>query len=354
MKPRLKKGADLPERMLHMNRKIKFTALALALVTLFAAGCGGGEKKAADKKVTLRMAAALPENHPLVKAMEDLKARAAEKSGGSIEIVIYPAGKLYTDKTMNDALMQGKIELALNTAGRWAGTLPVMDIFDVPFLFPSYEKVDEAIDGGVGKILEEELLKKGVRPLIWADYGFVQFANRKKEIKTPDDFEGLKLRAYSRYSAETIKALGGESATVAAGEVHKEIQKGALDGHTSGSPAMRDRKLYEITKFLTITNHASPEFILAMNEKAYEKLSKEQRNILDAAAIDVRNLIRAGAKAEDLKAVEDLKAKGMDVYIVPAGEIKAWQDAAKPVWDTFIKENGETGKKLIEICTKGR
>ena len=332
------------------TKKFAVAALAAAMA-LTVAGCGGGDKKA-DQKVTLKMATALPSSHPLVKAMDVLKNKANEKSKGSVTIQIYPAGQLYNDKNMNDAIISGGIDMGLNTVGRWATIVPAMDIFDVPFIFPSYEKVDKAIDSGLGEKLGNELMKKGVRPLIWADYGFVQYANIKKLVKTPADFDGLKIRGYSKYSAETIKAMGASSVTMGSSEVYMGIQRGTIDGQTSGTTAMRDRKMYEVHKYLTVTNHASPEFIVAINEKSYSKLNADQKKALDAAAIEVRDMIRANAKAEDLKALADLKAKGMEVYEVPENELQAWRDATKPVWDLFIKENGKFGQELIDICVK--
>lgn len=332
----------------------KMTAAALIAAMALVGGCGGSDnKKAADGgTVELKMATALPASHPLVKAMDSLKEKAAAKSGGTVKIAIYPAGQLYNDKNMNDAIMSGGIDMGLNTVGRWASIIPAMDVFDVPFLFPDYEKVDHAIDGGLGDKLGSELQKKGVRPLIWADYGFVQFANNKKEIKSPADFAGLKIRGYSKYSAETIKALGASSVTMGASEVYMGIQRGTIDGQSSGTPAMRDRKMYEVHEYLTITNHASPEFIVAINEKSYNKLSDSQKKALNEAALEVRNDIRANAKKEDLQALEDLKAKGMKVYVVPESELQAWRDATAPVWDVFVKENGKIGQELIDICTK--
>ena len=332
------------------TKKFAVAALAAAMA-LTVAGCGGGDKKA-EEKVTLKMATALPSSHPLVKAMDVLKNKANEKSKGSVTIQIYPAGQLYNDKNMNDAIISGGIDMGLNTVGRWATIVPAMDIFDVPFIFPSYEKVDKAIDSGLGEKLGSELMKKGVRPLIWADYGFVQYANNKKLVKTPADFDGLKIRGYSKYSAETIKAMGASSVTMGSSEVYMGIQRGTIDGQTSGTTAMRDRKMYEVHKYLTVTNHASPEFIVAIIEKSYSKLNADQKKALDAAAIEVRDMIRANAKAEDLKALADLKAKGMEVYEVPENELQAWRDATKPVWDLFVKENGKFGQELIDICTK--
>lgn len=336
-----------------MKMSKKFTAVALIAAMALIAGCGGDTKKeAAGGKVTLKMATALPQSHPLVKAMESLKAKTAEKSKGSVEINIYPAGQLYNDKNMNDAIMSGGIDMGLNTVGRWASIIPTMDIFDVPFLFPSYEKIDAAIDGGLGEKLGAELKKKGVHPLIWADYGFAQFANNKKLIKAPSDFEGLKIRGYSKYSSETIKAMGASSVTMGSSEVYMGIQRGTIDGQTSGTTAMRDRKMYEVTKYLTITNHAAPEFVVAINDKSYKKLNAEQQKALNDAATEVRDALRANAKNEDLKALEDLKAQGVEAYIVPESELPGWREATKSVWDVFIKENGKVGQELIDICTK--
>ena len=126
-----------------MKKIIAILLAGMMTATAFA-GCGGGaDKKAATPsgaKVTLKMAAHLPASHLLVKAMNDLKAKTAEKSGGTVDIQIYPAGQLFNDKSMNDALISGGIDMGLNTVGRWANIVPTMDVFDLPFLFPTYEK----------------------------------------------------------------------------------------------------------------------------------------------------------------------------------------------------------------------
>lgn len=330
---------------------------SLALATICMAGCGGGGDKkpaapAAGKKVEYKLAYALPANHPVAKGVETFITKVKDKTKGEVVITSFPAGQLYNDKTMNDAIMTGGVDMGLNTVGRWATIIPAMEVFDVPFVFPGYEKVDSAIDGGMGKILEEEMAKKHVKVVYWADYGFVQYANNKKPIKKPEDFKGLKIRGYSELASETIKALGASPVTMGAGEVYMALQRGTIDGQSSGAPAMRDRKMYEVTKFLTVTNHASPEFVVAMNDKSFAKMNETQQKAFMEAAKEVRDILRKNAKAEDLKGLEDLKAKGMEIYVVPENEIKAWQAATKPVWDIFTKHAGEQGKKILEMCTK--
>lgn len=335
----------------------KIFILSMVCAMTLTLGCGGtkakGDANKESKKVALKLAHNLPVSHPLAKGVSEFAKKVQEKSGGNITITVYPSGQLYNDKSMNDAIMSGGIDMGLNTVGRWSSVIPAMEVFDVPFLFPTYEQVDKAIDGGLGSKLGEELLKKGVRSLIWADYGFVQFANSKHAITKPADFAGLKLRGYGEMPSETIKALGASPVTMGSGEVYMAMQRGVVDGQTSGTTAMFDRKIYEVAKYLTVTNHAYPEFILAMNEKSFQKLNKEQQKMVSDAANEVRDDLRKNAKTEDAAALENLKEKGMEVYVVPASEMKIWQEATKPCWDIFTEHAGKLGQDLIDICIKG-
>ena len=152
-----------------------FTAAAMIAAMALIAGCGGVCSRAMSVEVDdqgvirdLQVVGGCNGNlqgiSALVKAMQDLKAKTAEKSGGTLDIQIYPAGQLFNDKNMNDALISGGVDMGLNTVGRWASIVPAMDVFDLPFLFPTYEKIGKAVDGGLGDKLGAELEKKGVRP----------------------------------------------------------------------------------------------------------------------------------------------------------------------------------------------
>ncbi|MBZ4653707.1 MAG: yiaO [Peptococcaceae bacterium] len=329
--------------------------IILAVSLVLSAGCGGKAPQAnapakSPEKIVVKLAHNLPITHHLARGMESFAKKVSEKSQGKIQIDIYPSGQLHNDKSMNDAIMTGGIDMGLNSTAMWSSVIPAMEIFDVPFLFPSYDRIKKALDGGVGEKLSKEMEKKGAKALIWADYGFVQFANNKKPITKPEDFKGLKLRGYGELPSETIKALGAAPVTMGSGEVYMAIQRGTIDGQTSGTTAMYDRKMYEVTKYLTMTNHAFPEFVLAVNLKFWNSLSEENQKIIQAAADEVRDEIRAGTKSEDEKALNLLKEKGMQVYVVPESEIGVWQKATEPVQAIFVQRAGALGQELIDIC----
>lgn len=132
--------------------------------------CGVRQKEAATSgqggKIEYKLAYHLPADHPLAKGVESFIQKVKEKTHGEVTITAYPAGQLYNDKSMNDAIMTGGVDMGLNTVGRWATVVPAMEVFDVPFVFPSYEKIDQAIDGGMGRTLADELAKSMSRSSI--------------------------------------------------------------------------------------------------------------------------------------------------------------------------------------------
>ena len=325
-------------------------------MSVLIAGCGGSDSSnnapASGDKVELKLAYHLPAEHHLGKSMDRFAKRVEEKSGGKMTVTLYPAGQLYTDKSMNDAIMSGGLDMGLNSTAMWTTVLPVLNVLDVPFLLLNYDSVAKALDGGLGDTLNAEFESKGVHNLIWADYGYVQFANNKRELRKPEDFEGLQLRGYGQIPAETIKALGASPVTMGAAEVYTAIQRGTIDGQTSGTTAMLARKIYEVAKYLTITNHAFCEFTLAMNKDKWDSLTPEQQKVLSEAAAETQEEIRNETKNEDLQTTEALKAEGMEVFTVPEEEMPLWQAATMKVREDFIRENGEIGQKVVDECLK--
>ena len=119
--------------------------LLLASVCLLAAllsGCGLGKmarerQQAMGGTVELKLAYHLPESHYLAQGMERFAARVKERSGGSIVIKTYPAGQLFTDKSMNDAILSGGLDMGLNSTAMWTTVVPALNVLDVPFVLNS-------------------------------------------------------------------------------------------------------------------------------------------------------------------------------------------------------------------------
>ena len=89
--------------------------------------------------------------------------------------------------------------------------------------------------------------------------------NSKRPLAKPDDFKGLKIRAFSKGSADTIKALGGVPVVMSSSEMYMALQRGTVDGATTGMPAAVSRKIYEVQKYMTLANYTTAQFFVQGN-----------------------------------------------------------------------------------------
>lgn len=175
----------------------------VAILLLAACSSDDGDKIEVDgatsedeyENATIRLAYNLPQDHHISVGIEKFAEEVTEKSGGKVEVQVYPAGQLLTDKDMNQSLLTGGVEMGVNSSTLWASTVPAMGVFDVPYVFNDYSAVGEAVNGEFGDKLRDAMEEKGAKVLMFADYGYVQFANNKRALKSPSDFEGLKIRS---------------------------------------------------------------------------------------------------------------------------------------------------------------
>ncbi|QQE76495.1 DctP family TRAP transporter solute-binding subunit [Brevibacillus composti] len=309
----------------------------------------GGAATEEYEKATIRLAYNLPQDHHISKGIEDFAKKVEERSGGNVKIQVYPAGQLLSDKEMNQAILTGGVEMGVNSSTLWASVVPAMGIFDVPYAIPtSYELAGKALSGSVGDKLKAEMEKKGAKVLLFADYGYAQFANSARPLKMPADFQGLKIRSIGHIPSVMIQAYGAAPVFMGAGEVYMALQRKTIDGATSGTTAMVQRKYDEVSKYLTISNYAYLEFVLAVNKKYWDNLPAKTQELINTTAKETEEWIRQQAEQEDKATAEQLKEKGMEVYVVPEADLAAWKEAAKPAWDEYVKTAGDLGKELLE------
>ena len=338
--------------------KVVSTILLSCLLLLGACSSNGGETPNKNtnggeyEKTNIRLAYNLPADHHVAIGIEEFAKKVIEKSGGAINVQVYPSGQLLSDKEMNQSILTGGVEMGVNSSTLWASTVPAMGIFDVPYVFNDYEGAGEALNGELGDKLRAAMEEKGAKVIMFGDYGFAQFANNKRPLESPEDFKGLKIRSIGDIPSVMIEAYGASPVFMGGGEVYMALQRKTVDGATSGTTAMLQRKYDEVTKYLTINNYAYLEFILAANKKFWDGLPEKSQNLIMETAKETEEWIRAQAKTEDERTAKELEEKGMEVYRVPTEDYPIWKEAAKPAWDAFEKNAGKLGTELLELVDK--
>ncbi|WP_152656674.1 DctP family TRAP transporter solute-binding subunit [Oceanobacillus sp. CFH 90083] len=338
-------------------KKLRHLSFLLLLTGVILAACSNDDEvsNGADaggeeyEPATIRLAYNLPSGHHISEGVEEFARKVEEKSNGQIEMQVFANGQLLSDKDMNQSLLTGGVEMGMNSSTIWSSTVPAMGIFDVPYVFETYEEVGEALNGEFGDILRSEMEDIGVKVLMFGDYGFGQFANNKHPLESPEDFRGLKIRSVGALPSELIKAYNASPVFMGGGEVYMGLQRKTVDGATSGTTAMVQRSYDEVTDYLTINNYTYFEFILGVNQAFWDDLPENTQILIEDTASEMEEWIRQQTELEDERTLQVLKDRGMEVYEVPAEELDIWKEAAMPVRKIFEEQAGETGTKLLDM-----
>jgi TRAP-type C4-dicarboxylate transport system substrate-binding protein len=136
-----------------------------------------------------------------------------------------------------------------------------------------------------------------------------------KEIKTPADLAGVKLRMPGSDAWLFLgKALGASPTPVAFGEIYTALQTGAIDGQDNPLPTDKAAKFYEVTNQIVLTSHLVDAIFLSMSEKTWSKLSDAQKAKVKAAAAKACDWNTENRLKDEAELVAFFKEKGLKVY----------------------------------------
>lgn len=327
-----------------MFNKVICTAAAIAAL--------GTSAFAAEK---MRISLQLPLTSHLGENLVLFEKEVEARTGGAIDVEIYDSATLYRDKEVPAAVGSGSIEAGVASLTRYVGDAPVVDVFYMPFLFNTEDKVRAAVAEGsiVRTVIEEEVAKTGGEILFWQAYGGAVMLSNGGPIRNPDDLKGKKVRVFGKTLGDFVTAAGGAPTLISGSEQYLAYQRGTVDVGMTGVSGVKSRKLWEVMDTITVTNHADIEFVVVVNSDWFNGLSPEiQGHIRDAAAVaqeDVRNRM-SQIEADAYAAAEE---NGMTIVQISDEDLAAWKAVAQPVYDAYLAASGEAGKKILDAVGAG-
>ncbi len=143
---------------------------------------------------TIKFAAANSKGHPQVTGMEKFAELVKEKSGGQINVKLFPGGVLGSDPQTLSGLQGGVVEMTVMNAGILSSTVKAFEAVDLPFLFNSGEEADKVMDGPFGTNLMKRLPDTGLVGLAYWELGFRNLTNNRHPVAKLEDIAGLKIR----------------------------------------------------------------------------------------------------------------------------------------------------------------
>ena len=291
-----------------------------------------------------------------------------ERSGGKINIKVYPNSQLTTGKQTNAFMLlrNGTIDFANQSTINYSPQIPELNLFALPFFFANepnrYVALDAVTGGKSGKMVAAALEAKGGKFIWFGENGFRELTNSKKEIRSPKDIEGLKMRVVgSPLFIDIFKALGANPITMAWSDTMSAIQQGVIDGQENPILTFYPLKVTDYHKFVTNWHYVADPTMFVCNPGVWKSFSAADQELITKAAQDAAKfqtaLSRAGIDENDggksaayLKSIgkqaesEDWNATltkaGATVTNLTPEEMKAFADATKGVVDAWRDKIG--------------
>ena len=290
-------------------------------------------------KTVLKLGHIAEVSHPYAQGADYFAKLVAEKSGGDMEVQVFPSSQLGSQKDMTEGLIYGTIDMVLTGTADLGQFQPKMSIFDLPFLFKDRAHAYKSLDT-VGMELGKDLEPKGMKLLGFMENGIRHLTNNVRPVKAPADMAGLKIRVMSnKIYIETIKSLGASPTPMAFGELYSAMQQGTVDGQENPSAHIYTKRFFEVQKYASMTAHAyAPEPVL-ISMITWSKLSDAQKAIIQEAATEAVAWQRELSTKEDNEYWDKIKATGK-IEVVEVDRAP-FMEATQPVWKEFAGTVGQ-------------
>jgi tripartite ATP-independent transporter DctP family solute receptor len=266
------------------------------------------------------------------------------ESGARIKVEVYPAGQLGGEAELVGQAQSGATQMIM-VSGVFGNSCKEAAVLDTPFLFSSAAVAWKTLDGPFGdKLAVHCLTKTGLRTLAYGETGFRNFTNSTREIRSPADVKGLKLRVQQLpLYVEMVKGMGGIPTPVAWPETPGALKTKVVDGQENPVSVILGNKFYEFQTYLTLDEHVYGTDFVLINDGVYQKMNAEDRALLKRAAVVAGNAGRAIQQINSAAGVAELAARGMKVYKPTSAELDQFRAAAQPPVLNWLKGQVEPG-----------
>ncbi len=327
-----------------MKKTFNFILTIIAALSLTLTSCKQ------EKKMVLKLGHVASPNNPYGQGADYFAKLVEKKSKGQIQVKVFPSSKLGGQKQLIEGLIYGTVDMALTSTAVLGQFQPQIALFDLPFLFKDRKHAYRGLDT-VGIELTKPLEPRGIKLLGFMENGIKHLTNSVKEVRTPKDMKGMKIRVMDNdVYKEMIKSLGALPMPTAFSEVYAAMANGTVDGQENPSAHIFTKKYYEVQKFASLTGHAYAPEPLLISMKKWRQMSGKERKLIAEAAKEAIAWQRELSKKQDEEFWEKIKATGkMKVIAVNRAP---FEKATKPVYKKMEPIVGAENIKKVKALIK--
>ncbi|WP_264214298.1 TRAP transporter substrate-binding protein [Leisingera thetidis] len=296
-------------------------------------------------ETTIRVASVTGPSHHHNVSLRWFADRVAARDAG-LTIQVLDGAQLGGERDYIEGMMLGSIQMAQVSTAPVSGFIPEFDLFSLPYLIRDTDHFKAVVSGPVGAQYGELAEARGFKILAWFDNGYRNVFNKVRPVVTPEDMTGLKIRVMeSPLMVNTVNAMGGSATPMSYSELYTALEQGVLDGGENAAGNVVNDKFYEVSSYLSLTQHFRPPGIVAISMSTWNGLTAEQQSVLSEEALALQDYeIQLTAEVGDA-ALKELEAKGMAIN---EANVAAFAERMGPVYEDFISKHGGEVLKAVQ------
>lgn len=337
-------------------RKVISAVLALSMLASLT-GCGalstgnstGGSSEndgssGNTKQTVLTMTFALSEQSPHYPAGLKFAELVEEYTDGAYTVEVYPNSTLAGGNQLGaiEMVQKGTISCGFLSPLVQCSIEPNLNALSIPFLWKDYESIDAALTPGsdVDKALNAVLAKTGYIAVAYAENGYREVTNSVREIKTPEDLNGIKFRVIgSNMLFDFFKAMGANPMDMNFSELFTGLQQGAVDGQENPiSTVILPQRYYEVQDYMTIWNYSYEPHPLMFNLDLWNSFDADTQAAIQKAAVEACEYQRQLSRESTEEGIQTMRDAGMQVYELTEEEKDAFRAVAAPISEQYAAE----------------
>jgi tripartite ATP-independent transporter DctP family solute receptor len=255
-----------------------------------------------------------------------------------LTIEVLDGGQLGGERDYIEGMMLGSIQMAQVSTAPVAGFVPEFDLFSLPYVIRDTDHFKAVVSGPVGEKFSELAEARGLKILAWFDNGYRHVFNKTRPVETPEDMAGLKIRVMeSPLMVNTVNAMGGSATPMSYAELYTALEQGVLDGGENAAGNVLNDRFYEVTGYLSLTQHFRPPGIVAMGMSTWNRLTEEQQQVLLEEGVRLQEYEIALTAEIEAQALAELEARGMQIN---EADVDAFRARMGPVYEGFTAVHG--------------
>jgi len=308
----------------------------------------GMSPNAVQAKIKLTFNNYLPPTHIGSKISEAFCKEIEKRTHGEVKITHYAGGQLLKGPEVFEGVVNGIADIGFSNLAYTRGRFPEMEMCDLPLGMPSGWVSTYVVNKFYQKYKPKGFDK--VKVLYFAGSGPNLISTTSKPIRTLADLKGQTLRATGRV-AEVAEALGATSRPIAIGETYEAVKRHVVSGVMLPLETMKSFRLGELLKYCTADWQVGNiyTFYAVMNKSKWDSLPANIKKVFEEVSQEYIEKSAEGWNEVDLTGAKFFKSKGGQFISLSDAEAAKWNQAVKPLIDTYIRETSKLGVSAAEL-----